>query len=157
LLGMLMEQLVTGAIFHLSLPATDLAETERFYCTLLGAVRGRGTAEWIDLILFGHQVTFHQRPEQVVPVDRQGVEHFGAILPWPAWEALCENLEVSGHPLELDPTVFAAGSEAEHAKVVLRDPSGHMLEFKAYRNPTTVLPGNTPNYSSKPTPLRGAA
>jgi uncharacterized protein len=128
------------AIFHLSLPVNDLAETEAFYCSRLGATRGRGTADWIDLIVFGHQVTFHQRPEEVVPVDAQGVRHFGAILPWPAWQELCADLEASGYPLQLRPTVFARGTEAEHAKVVLRDPSGHLLEFKAYRNIAAVLP-----------------
>jgi extradiol dioxygenase family protein len=152
-----MEHPVNGTIFHLSLPARDLAETEQFYCTLLGAVRGRHAAEWIDLILFGHQVTFHQRPEEVVLPGAQGVQHFGAILPWPVWEALCGSLQASEYPLELAPTVFAAGTELEHAKVVLRDPSGHMLELKAYRSLASVVPGNTPNNSSKPTPLRGAA
>lgn len=146
-LGVLMEQHVNGTIFHLSLPARDLPETEKFYCSLLGAIRGRQAAQWVDLILFGHQVTFHQRPDQVAPVELQGVQHFGAIVPWPTWEQLCAGLEASGYPLELAPTVFAAGSEEEHGKVVLRDPSGHLLELKAYRNLATVIPGNTPNRS----------
>lgn len=152
-----MEPTVNGTIFHLSLPAIDLAETEQFYCTLLGAVRGRRTAEWIDLIVFGHQVTFHQRPEQVVPAAAQGVQHFGAILPWPVWEAACARLKASGRRLELVPTVFAAGTESEHGKVVVRDPSGHMLELKAYRNVATVIPNHTPDHSSEPTPHRDPA
>lgn len=132
-------------IFHLSLPVNDLAETEAFYCSRLGAVRGRSTADWIDLFVFGHQVTFHQRPEETVPIAAQGVQHFGAILPWPAWQELCAGLEASGYPLQLRPTVFAEGTETEHGKVVLRDPNGHMLEFKAYRNIATVLPSDTAN------------
>lgn len=128
------------SIFHLSLPTKDLVETERFYCSLFGATRGRHTDEWVDLILFGHQVTFHQRPEQVVPTDAQGVQHFGAILPWAVWEEVCARLVASAHPLELAPTVFAAGSASEHGKVVLRDPSGHLLELKAYRSLVTVIP-----------------
>lgn len=152
-----MTQSMSEAIFHLSLPVNDLVETEEFYRRLLGATRGRATAEWVDLILFGHQVTFHQRPEQVVPIESHGVQHFGAILPWPAWEAPCARLEASCYPLELAPRVFAGGTEAEHGKVVLRDPSGHMLELKAYRNLATVLPSNAPDHPSETTPFPGAA
>lgn len=139
---------MNGTIFHLSLAAKDLAKTEQFYCSLLGATPVRRTAEWIDLIVFGHQVTFHQRPEQVLPPEAQGVQHFGAILPWTAWEALCAGLEAFAYPLELAPTIFAA---------VLRDPSGHMLELKAYRSLATLVPGNTPDESFKPNPPRGSA
>jgi extradiol dioxygenase family protein len=90
-------------------------------------------------------------------VEAQGVQHFGAILPWAEWEAVCACLRVSGQSLELDPTVFAAGSEAEHGKVVFRDPSGHLLELKAYRCLATVVPGDTSDNASKSTPRRGAA
>lgn len=131
---------MTAAIFHLSLPVHDLDATRQFYCSVLGAVPGRVTAEWIDLILFGHQLTFHQRPEQVMPADAHGVQHFGAILEWEQWEAVCANVEACGHPCLLAPTVFAPGTDAEHAKLVMRDPSGHLLELKAYRDIHTVLP-----------------
>ena len=73
---------MTAAIFHLSLPAKDLTATEGFYCSLLGAARGRATAEWIDLIVFGHQFTFHHRPDQVAAPEAQDVQHFGPILSW---------------------------------------------------------------------------
>lgn len=152
-----MQQPVNGSIFHLSLPVRDLAETEQFYCVLLGAAKGRNSTEWMDLILFGHQVTFHQRPQQVVAIEAQGVQHFGAILPWPVWEALGANLEASGYPLTLAPTVFAAGSEMEHGKIVLRDPSGHMLELKAYRSLAAVFPGQASSSPSRPALIGGVA
>lgn len=129
-------------IFHLSLPVHDIEQTRTFYCSVLGAIPGRATPEWIDLILFGHQVTFHQRPEQVVPPEAQAVQHFGAILSWEDWESLCDAVTASGYPLIVQPTVFGQDTQAEHGKVLLRDPSGHVLEFKAYRRLATVLPGN---------------
>lgn len=132
------------AIFHLSLPARDLAETERFYAALFGARRGRAGEDWVDLIVFGHQVTFHRRPEEVVPVDAQGVQHFGAIVPWATWEGLCAGLQAAAQALVSGPTVYAAGTDAEHGKVLLRDPSGHLLEIKAYRRLETVLPVAAP-------------
>lgn len=148
---------MTRTIFHLSLPVHDIEATRAFYCSVLGAVPGRATSEWIDLILFGHQVTFHQRPEQVSSPEAQGVQHFGAILQWKEWETLCAAVVASGYLLLLAPTVFGEGTNAEHAKLMLRDPSGHMLEFKAYRDLATVLPGNGPNNLCKPKPLGGSA
>ncbi|HSM11066.1 MAG TPA: VOC family protein [Lysobacter sp.] len=142
-----MEFKVNRTIFHLSLPVHDLEETRAFYCSVLGAALGRVTPEWIDLIVFGHQVTFHQRPEQVVPPEAQGVQHFGAILPWEEWEVLCAAVAASGYPLLAPPAVFGKDTQTEHGKLLLRDPSGHMLEFKAYRHLGTVLLGNGPNSS----------
>lgn len=145
------------AIFHLSLPVHDLESTRAFYCSVLGAAPGRTTAGWIDLILFGHQLTFHHRPEQVVPPEARGVEHFGAILPWAQWQSLCATVAASGYPMLVPPAVSGQGTEAEQGKLLLRDPSGHLLEFKAYRNMATVLPGRGTDEPSVPKPPRGSA
>jgi extradiol dioxygenase family protein len=128
------------AIFHLSLPVHDLAETRAFYCAVLGAVPGRATVEWIDLILFGNQLTFHLRPEQVAAADAQGVRHFGALLAWGDWDALCASVLATGTPLLVPPTISGEGTSAEQGKLLLRDPNGYVLEFKAYRDISTVLP-----------------
>jgi hypothetical protein len=47
------------------------------------------------------------------------------------------------------------GTELEHGKLLLRDPSGHLLEFKAYRELATVLPGDGPGLglALRPFPL----
>lgn len=132
---------MTPAIFHLSLPARDIEATRAFYCAVLGAIPGRSTPDWIDLIVFGHQVTFHQKPDQVVPPEAQGVQHFGAILPWETWQSLCAAVNESGYSTVTPATVVAEGTELEHGKLLLRDPNGHLLEFKAYRELNTVLPG----------------
>jgi extradiol dioxygenase family protein len=139
-----MELHVSQAIFHLSLPVRDLEATRAFYCAVLGAVPGRATPEWIDLIVFGHQVTFHQRPDEVRPPEAQGVQHFGAILPWADWASLCAAIAAAGFPTLVQPTVFGHGTRDEHGKVLLRDPSGHLLEFKAYRHLASVLPAGRP-------------
>lgn len=129
-----------NAIFHLSLPAVDLAAMRTFYCDVLGAIPGRATTQWIDLILFGHQLTFHQQPEQVRPPDAEGVRHFGAILPWDTWVAVCAMVQARQLPVHTAATIREAGSEREHGKIAFRDPSGHLLEFKAYRNLACVFP-----------------
>jgi len=58
-------------IFHLAFPVADLAAAERFYTTYLDATVGRRTSRWIDLLLFGHQLTLHERDfDAVFGADR---------------------------------------------------------------------------------------
>lgn len=47
-------------LFHLSLPCTNAEETKRFYIETVGAVLGRHSNNWVDINLFGHQITFTQ-------------------------------------------------------------------------------------------------
>ena len=124
---------MTAAIFHLSLPVDSLEPARAFYCDLLGAPLGRQTAEWIDVLLFGHQLTLHARPDEVLPRDAQGVRHFGAILPWPRWQALAAHLRERGVVFVMPPTIAHEGTPDEQGKMLLRDPSGHLVEIKAYR------------------------
>lgn len=126
-------------IFHLSFPVLDLAAAKTFYCDALGATVGRDTGEWADLLLFGHQLTLHHRPGEVLPPGQQGVRHFGAILPWQDWEALGARIERHGAAWLRPPTVVGTGTAHEHGKMLLRDPSGNVIEIKAYRNLAAVL------------------
>ncbi|HZH43807.1 MAG TPA: VOC family protein [Lysobacter sp.] len=126
--------MMTRPIFHLSLPVRDLAATRTFYCTFLGATAGRIRPDWMDLIVFGHQLTFHARPDEVLPPEHRGVRHFGAILQWDAWEQLGRHIEESGQAFVMPPTVIGSGTADEHAKMLLEDPSGNLIEIKAYRD-----------------------
>jgi extradiol dioxygenase family protein len=47
-------------LFHLSLPCTNAEETKTFYIETVGAVLGRHSNNWVDINLFGHQITFTQ-------------------------------------------------------------------------------------------------
>jgi uncharacterized protein len=126
------------AIFHLSFPVTSLARSLAFYRDCLGATSGRSTDTWVDVILFGHQLTLHEQPEQVLPREQRGVRHFGAILGWDAWE------QVKARALAHDPALQAAihwralGQPEEHVKFLLEDPDGNLVEIKAYRRLQTV-------------------
>ena len=73
-------------IFHLSIPVSDLEAAKRFYVDVFGVQTGREREEWVDVLLWGHQITLQLRPEEVLPLDRQGKRHFGVILPWVEWE-----------------------------------------------------------------------
>jgi hypothetical protein len=126
-------------IFHLAFPVSDLATTKEFYVGHLGAGVGRENAEWLDLLLWGHQITLHQRPDDVLSRERQGKRHFGVILPWSEWQQLVEHLRAREVVFLQKPEILLAGTPREQAKFYLEDPSNNVIEIKAYRNFTTTL------------------
>ena len=121
-------------VFHLSLPVRDLDEAVDFYTTTLCGVLGRRETTWADIALFGAQVTLQLFPADVsVPMPRS--RHFGATLPWDGWARLTATLsEFIEHP-----RIDHSGTEFEQAKAMIKDPSGNLIELKAYRNPRAVL------------------
>ena len=120
-------------IFHLSIPVRDLEEAIAFYA-LLGARAGRREATWADIGLFGSQITLHCRPDEVTsPMPRS--RHFGATLDWSDWKELVARI---GCFIE-GPRVDYVGTEREQAKAMIEDPSGNLIEIKAYREPAAVL------------------
>jgi len=124
------------AIFHLSFPVRDLGEAIAFYESRFEAVVGRREAGWADIALFGAQVTLQEAPGDILdPMPR--TRHFGATLPWAQWEALTHRFDrfVEG------PTIGYAGTDREQGKAMIADPSGNLIEVKAYRHPQVVLAG----------------
>lgn len=125
--------------FHLAFPVTDLAATRRFYGDVLGCAEGRSAERWVDFDFFGHQISAHLAPARPdaasTPVDGDGVPvpHFGAVLPWDAWEALAGRLRAAGHPPFIGPRVRFAGEPGEQGTLFVRDPSGNALELKSFR------------------------
>jgi uncharacterized protein len=126
----------TDALFHLSFPVRDLDEAIVFYIATFGATPGRRETAWADIALFGAQITLQHEPANVVvPMPR--TRHFGATLDWPEWERLTGGLSDFVEP----PKISFAGTEREQAKAMIADPSGNLIEMKAYRHPERVLPG----------------
>jgi extradiol dioxygenase family protein len=126
-------------IFHLSIPVAELAAAKRFYITVLGAAPGRETAEWLDVLLWGHQITLQCRPDEVLPLARQGKRHFGIVLPWAEWEDEARRIASSGTAFLAEPTIFMRDTDQEQAKFYLKDPSDNVIEVKAYRNVARTL------------------
>lgn len=120
-------------IFHLSFPVDDLDEAIAFYASLGGVVGRRETA-WADVALFGAQLTLQHVPQDVIrPMPRS--RHFGATLSWRDWERLVARL---GGFIE-GPRVDCPGTDREQGKAMIADPSGNLIELKAYRQPASVL------------------
>ncbi|WEK47563.1 MAG: VOC family protein [Candidatus Andeanibacterium colombiense] len=121
-------------IFHLSFPVSDLDEAIRFYTGVLHGTIGRHEADWADIALFGAQLTLQHQPGDV-PVPMPRSRHFGATLAWEEWEQLVGKLGDFAEAPRRD----YVGTEREQAKAMVRDPSGNLIEIKAYRQPQAVL------------------
>jgi extradiol dioxygenase family protein len=121
-------------IFHLSIPVADLNAAKQFYTDVLGARVGRTTDDWLDVLLWGHQITLQRRPDDVLSPVAQGKRHFGVILPWAEWEALGARLRARNVPFRSPPAVTNAGTPQEQGKIYLADPSHNVIEIKSYRN-----------------------
>jgi extradiol dioxygenase family protein len=124
-------------IFHISFPVRDLSEAVSFYRDELGAEIGRHEVEFADALLFGAQITLQNDPGNVLhPMPR--TRHFGATIPWEDWETLAHRFGEAVNLVEA-PRVSYAGSPTEQGKLMLSDPSGNLIEIKAYRRPENVL------------------
>jgi extradiol dioxygenase family protein len=126
-------------IFHLSFPVADLNTSKQFYVRILGASIGRENAEWLDILLWGHQITLHLRPDEVLSRERQGKRHFGIVLPWSEWQSLAKRIRTDGIAFYREPEVLPEGTPQEQAKFYLEDPSNNVIELKAYRNFSATL------------------
>jgi len=139
--------------FHLAFPVCDLAATERFYVEVLGAQVGRRGERWIDFDLRGHQLSSHladpsdgslghaaaSGATNLVDGDAVPVRHFGLILPWAEWRALADAVASSGRAFRIAPRVRFEGEVGEQGTFFIDDPSGNVLEFKAFRRDADVF------------------
>ena len=120
-------------IFHLSISVSDLERTRKFYEDAFGATVGRQTDAWIDIWLFGAQLTAYRRPGAVTPSPFREAQHFGATVAWDKWASVVEKASAcaggyAAKPVQTD----------THAKAMVADPDGYLIELKAYADITSL-------------------
>ena len=120
-------------IFHLSIPVADLQLAKNFYVGVLDATVGRENPDWLDILLWGHQITLQLQPAEVLPPQQQGKRHFGVVLPWDQWESEAARVRSIGATFLAEPKILYGGTAEEQAKFYLADPSHNIIEVKAYR------------------------
>ena len=132
--------------FHLAFPVTDLAEARRFYGGLLGCAEGRSSEDWVDFDFFGHQIVAHRvdaaamtDATSLVDGRKVPVRHFGVVLDLPAWEALAAKFRAAGVAFVIEPYVRFRGEPGEQATMFFLDPFGNALEFKAFREMSSLF------------------
>ena len=129
------------APFHLSLPCISVSATHAFYTETLGAAVGRSTTQWVDINLYGNQITFtksgafsfqyksYKFEEAVLPAF-----HFGVLVGGTDWDSLLGRLQ--GLSLELPVnSLFLSGKPGAHRSFFVEDPNGYMVEFKHFLDP----------------------
>ncbi|HPF11118.1 MAG TPA: VOC family protein [Flavobacteriaceae bacterium] len=131
--------------FHISLPCRHIDATQKFYTKIIGATKGRKSQNWVDINLFGHQITFTKSgnfkfdyPSYIFEKTVLPSFHFGVILSNDVWQDLYKKLKAEDF-LYIDETHFLADKPGEHKSFFLRDPNGYIIEFKCFANQASVF------------------
>lgn len=127
-------------VLHLSIVVADLDKTRDFYVDTLGCRPGRIHRQWMDVWFYGLQLTLQLRPEDVLPPGRRGNRHFGVTLDAVGFEAAVARLQ--GSPdvsWEAPVSTDHAGTPRQQTKCKVVDPSGNVIEFKTYADPSAAF------------------
>lgn len=128
------------ASFHLALPCEHIDNTRQFYVDILGAQEGRSAEKWIDINLYGNQLTFtdsgafdfsfknYTLSGQIVPTF-----HFGIIVDRDTYWLLYNKLSRNDLDVTTEIT-FLENKAGEHLSFFITDPNGYMVEFKSFKN-----------------------
>ncbi|WP_104735487.1 VOC family protein [Hanstruepera ponticola] len=131
--------------FHMSLPCSSIKDTKNFYVNSIGATLGRHTQNWIDVNLYGHQMTFikagkfdFNNPNYVFEGRILPSFHFGVIVDSIAWKEIYNRFKDTDLEL-VTKTTFLEGKLGQHTSFFIKDPNGYMLEFKCFKKPNETF------------------
>lgn len=129
----------TSDAFHLAIPARDLGEAEHFYNRLLGCQVARRYPDRVTINFFGDQLVCHHSPDEPVAEPTLYPRHFGVTFrARDDFVALLRLVELRKIPVFQPAKLRFEGTAEEHSTVVLRDPTGNLLEFKHYQDPRMI-------------------
>ena len=126
--------------FHLSFPCKSISETKDFYVYTIGAELCRNSSLWLDVDLFGNQITFNKSgafdfvyksykfEETVLPSF-----HFGIIIGNEKWNGLYDKLQTANSE-PLKKITFLINRTGEHESFFIKDPNGYTVEFKRFKS-----------------------
>ena len=132
--------------FHLALPCKDLLETRWFYENILELPIGRSSENWMDVNLFGNQITFTSVGEYKFDFKeyRLGKHilpsfHFGVIVDQDVWGLLYTKLFQENKQDVTTEVSFMENKVGEHISFFVKDPNGYTIEFKCFKNSAEVF------------------
>ena len=98
------------------------------------------------LIFFGHQISAHLVDKELLSdqtniVDGNNVpsRHFGIVLKMDQWKNLSKHLIENKLQFLIKPTIRFEGENGEQATMFIKDPSGNVLEFKAFQDDNMIF------------------
>ena len=131
--------------FHISLPCRHVDATRRFYTEIIGATVGRNARNWVDINLFGHQITFSKSgkfkfkyPNYVFERTVLPSFHFGVIMESGKWNGLYKRLKKEDF-LFIDATHFLTNKTGAHRSFFIQDPNGYIIEFKCFEEKDSIF------------------
>ena len=134
-----------AALFHLSLPCSSIKATKEFYVNLLGASMGRHAQNWVDINLFGNQITFTKAgkfdfiyPSYTFEGTILPAFHFGVIMEKETWQTVLDRLKSKQASL-LAESVFLKEKTGEHHSFFIKDPNGYTVEFKCFAKTDSIF------------------
>ena len=133
------------ASFHLSLPCLDIDKTRNFYVDRLGANMGRNGHNWVDINLYGNQMTFTKSGRFDFNYQNYSFEgkilpsfHFGVIIDIISWGKIYSKVNASDIEV-FDEITFLKGKKGEHISFFVKDPNGYMVEFKSFNEKEEIF------------------
>ncbi|WP_027126006.1 VOC family protein [Gelidibacter mesophilus] len=131
--------------FHLALPCVSINKTRIFYKDILGSEIGRSSVKWIDINLFGHQITFTESGPFKFDCNSYSFNgdilpsfHFGVILIKEDWHKVHERLQ-SKDIAFVSQVKFLENKTGEHQSFFVKDPNGYTVEFKCFTKSDDVF------------------
>ena len=139
--------------FHVSLPCKNIEETKQFYQKELGLGTGREGHNWMDINLFGNQITFAEHPDSVQITNYYSLDskrlplfHLGIILQREDWDQQLDQHKEKDY-FEIEPLAFMQNKIGEHYSFFIQDPNGYYLEFKTFKDSTDLFNNTIAKYS----------
>lgn len=134
-----------NALFHISLPCLDIKKTENFYINVIGAKLGRKSENWLDINLYGNQITFSKagkfnfnNPNYIFEGKILPSFHFGVIIDLATWASIYKEL-IAKELNIVTKSTFLKNKPGEHLSFFVKDPNGYMLEFKNFKDNNEVF------------------
>lgn len=128
------------AAFHLALPCDNIDRIRAFYVDTLGAKEGRSTNQWIDIDLYGNQLTFTNAgtfkfnfKSYKLGNQRLPSFHFGVVVDIDTWGMIYSKLSQKDFDITTEVT-FLQDKIGEHVSFFIKDPCDYMIEFKSFKN-----------------------
>ncbi|CAL2056792.1 VOC family protein [Tenacibaculum sp. 190524A05c] len=129
-----------NSCFHMSLPCKNIEETINYYKDQLESEIGRKTENWVDINLFGHQLTFvltenfdFQFPFYSLDDEELPSFHFGVVLDSDEWENTYDKINSQWMFDTVVKKTFFEDKNGEQSTFIVQDPNGYYIEFKTFR------------------------
>ena len=119
-------------VFHLSIGVHSIGDSTKFFVDVLGGkILYKDPTGYVNLDVFGVQITLRESPG--INPDSSEL-HFGFNLSHENFNRMAESIR-KHHPscVFAEPTLVDPNTPLERKKMVLKCPTGYLVELKGYQ------------------------